>query len=316
MSNKITIEQFGADLADEIKRRMEDKVKKPVSVELADKIKTNVKSMGIVARVSGERAAPSVDIEDAFKMYQNGGISLESIAQQMTNRIISARNPQIKIPEITVEEARRHITLSVINAARNKELLENTPHYNLGDLAVIPRWMISDEASFVVNEIIAQKLGLTKDEILQMGQENINKTTFKVDHIGNVLADILGANPINEDAPGLYVLTNQSTIDGSNVLLSRETLKMVHKELGGDIVLIPSSRHEILAMKIVDDMDPDQLRHIVREINESTVSEEDYLGDNIFMYDGKKLTMVGPSFKTETEMPEMQDDSPSIHFGM
>ncbi|WP_022769386.1 DUF5688 family protein [Butyrivibrio sp. NC2007] len=313
-----TIEVFGADLSSEIKQRLEQKLGEEVSVEVVEKIKTNVKTHAVTARVDGESVAPSVDIDDLFIKYKHGYASLEEIAEQLSESLIHFRKPEFEMPVLTAEEAKKHVILNVVNADRNQELLSNVPHYKItDDLAVICRWMVSEEASFVVTKQICQELEMTGDEVLQAGQDNINKMPFKVEAIGNVLAGMLGENPVSDVDPGIYVLTNESTINGSNVLLSRDTLNRVHSELGdgSDIIIIPSSRHEVLALKITDQMDPDSLREIIKSVNEATVSDADYLSDSLYRYDGNKLTIVGDSFTPEVEQ-SVGDDSPSMSFGI
>ncbi len=313
-----SIEVFSTDLANEIKQRLEQKIGEEVSVEVVEKVKTNVKSHAVTARVAGESVAPSADIDDLFIKYKHGYISMEEIAEQLSESLMRFRKPEFEMPVLTAEEAKKHVILNVVNAERNQELLNNTPHYRMAtDLAVIPRWMVSDEASFVITKQICQQLEMTGDEILQAGQDNINRMPFKVEAIGNVLAGMLGENLVPDIDPGIYVLTNESTINGSNVLLSRDTLNRVYTELGdgSDIALIPSSRHEVLALKITDQMDPDSLREIIKSVNESTVSDADYLSDNLYRYDGNKITIVGDSFAPEVEQ-SMVDDSPSMNFGI
>ncbi len=144
----------------------------------------------------------------------------------------------------------------------------------------------------------------------------INQTTFKVDSMESVLAGMMGAESVPDMGAKMYVLTNDSMINGSNVLLSKTTLDKVHDEIGSDIVILPSSRHECLALKITDSMNPDDLRKMVREVNATTVDPADFLSDNIYKYDGHKLTVVRESFSPEISEPEVSTQSQTHHMRM
>jgi len=316
MDEKLTIEAFGASLAEEVKARVEKITGKDTEVQYAPKIKTNVIEHGISIRTYDSCVAPSISIDDAYQAYLDNEATIEEIAGKLTKVAIENSNPSLKMPELTVEEAKRHVTLNVICAERNQELLKTVPYYMIGDLAVVPRWQIDQNASFLVTKDIAKKIGLCDEEVLQMGMDRINQTVFKVDSMESVLAGMMGTDEVPEMGAKMYVLTNDSMVNGANVLLSKATLDKVYDELGSDVVLLPSSRHECLALKITDNMNPDDLRNMVREVNMTTVDPADFLSDNIYKYDGHKLTVVGESFSPEISEPEMKLQSQSHHMRM
>ncbi len=167
---------------------------------------------------------------------------------------------------------------------------------------MIPRWQIDEHASFIVTNEITKRLGMTHDEVLQIGQNTINHSEFQVVPMENILAGMFGQD-VPDTGGMMYVLTgsNMAAGNGSNVMLSSETLNKAREELGGDIVLLPSSRHEIIALPISDDMDPNALRQIVREVNTYSVAPEDFLSDNLYRYDGHGISIVGESLYPEIE---------------
>lgn len=309
MDEKLTIEAFGASLVEEVKARVESITGKATDVQYVPKIKTNVIEHGIVVRIDGAGVAPSISIDDAYQAYLDGEATIESIAGSMARTAIDSSNPEFEVPKLTSEEAKRHVTLNVICAERNQELLKTVPYYMMGDLAVVPRWQCSENASFLVTKDMAKAMGLTDDEVLQMGMNRINETTFKVDKLETVLAGILGTDEVPDTGAKIYVLTNESTINGANVLLSKATLNKVHEEMGCDIVILPASRHECLALPITDNMRPEDLKQIVHEVNSTIVDPADYLSANIYKYDGRKLTIVGESFSPEISEAEVSSHS-------
>lgn len=300
--NKLSIEEFGVSLAEIMKSHLESLTGTEVEVSYTPKIKTNIKAHGVTIKESGADIAPSIDYDRQYSDYLNGNTTVESVAAELSSVYMDNRDSGIKKPEITLEEAKKHITLNVINAERNEDLLSNTPHFMVGDLAVIPRWQIDEHASFIVNNEITKHLGLTHDEVLQIGQDTINHSQFQVVPMENILAGMLGQD-VPDTGGMMYVLTGSdiSGCNGANVLLSQKSLDRARDELGSDIVILPSSRHELIALKITDVIKPDILRAMVKEVNAYTVSPEDFLSDNIYKYDGNGISVVGESFNPEVE---------------
>ncbi len=279
-------------------------------------MKTNTKKIGITVKVSdGDKPiiAPTV-YPDNYADF-NFDEKVDAMARAVNEGI--KHRPEL--PELTAEEARRHITLTVMNAEKNVERLENTPHFTFadGELAAVPRWRIDESASFIVTDQLAAHMGLTSDEVLQIGQQNLDHQHFEAQSMRDVLMQMMGADIPPEilsemmpptDGPEMIVMTNEQRVQGAAVLLSHETLDEVHDRIG-DYVILPSSIHEIIAVPITDDMTPEQLRAMVQEVNGTQVALEDQLSDQVLMYDGQKLTVVGNTFRPEMEQESMKQES-------
>ena len=225
-----------------------------------------------------------------------------------------------ELPQLTEEEARKHITLNVVNTKMNKQLLENTPHFEIlgGELSAIPRWQISDEASFIVKNSLISELGLTPEEVLQIGQQNINNQEFKIHSMSDLLKGILGEEVPSMEGPKMLVATTENKLHGANILLSEEGLKQIYEQFGEQrYAVILSSIHEIIAFGIDESINPSDIKSLIHEVNTTTVEAEERLSDELFMYDGNKLSMVGNTFEMESpEVDTMKFDRPLMTFGM
>ena len=284
-------------------------------------MKTNTKKIGITVKVSdGDKPiiAPTV-YPDNYADF-NFDEKVDAMARAVNEGI--KHRPEL--PELTAEEARRHITLTVMNAEKNAERLETTPHFLFadGELAAVPRWRISENASFIVSNDLAAHMGLTPDEVLQIGQQNINSQHFEAESMRETLMKMMGQDIPPEimmemlppmSGPEMIVMSNEQKMQGASVLLSQQTLDELH-EKNGDYVIIPSSIHEVIAVPITDDISPDELRAMVKEVNGTQVAPEEQLSDNIMMYDGQKLSLVGDTFKLEMEQQTMKQES--VKFAM
>lgn len=71
-------------------------------------------------------------------------------------------------------------------------------------------------------------------------------------------------------------------------------MEEIAKKTGGDFYILPSSIHETLFLPVMPQSDENMLLNTVREVNESCLSQEDFLSDNVYHYhaDEGRVTMV------------------------
>lgn len=287
--------------------------------------KNNIDLVGITIKEVDNIVAPTIYMDSYYQDYQEG-VSLDDIAASISSSVSMAFDMKPELPVFTVEEAKKHITLTLINEDKNKKMLMEVPHFRVGgtdsDVVAIPRWYISDDASFVVNNDVASQLCLTPDEIIKIGVENINAQEFQVLSMKDLLMEMVVKDGIPlsmvEDMfssdlsnPPMIVLTNERKLQGASAILSAQTLKKVEEIIGGEYYIIPSSVHETIAVPIMD-LTVEELNRMVREINMTEVKPEDVLSDNVFKYNGDKLTMVFEDIKIDEPKLERK----GIHFSM
>lgn len=248
------------------------------------------------------RVAPTIYPEKDYENYLKG-VDIKDIVQNYV-RIIDRSSPKFDPNSLNAENARKQISFSLVNTKKNAEWLKTVPHEEIGDLSAIPRWHLEDfpdgRASFVVTDQVAQDLQITKEEILSIARENTENENFNISGISDTMAEILRQDPdlpedYIEDMIGpmredekMYIITNESKIDGSAAMLSDATMQATYERIGEDFYILPSSRHEVLAVPESSISDPADLKEMVESVNATEVSKSDYLSDNVYHYDGKE----------------------------
>ena len=81
-------------------------------------------------------------------------------------------------------------------------------------------------------------------------------------------------------------------MNGAAVLLYPEMPKLIYETLGGNYYLLPSSVHEFLVVPEERGIKPEELKKIVREVNETQLEREDFLSDEIYYFDGEIITKM------------------------
>lgn len=273
--------------------------------------KTNGPREAAIVNFSGSNVSPTVYLDDAFTRYQ-GGESVDTIVSEIAAKVATAydNRPNFDVSSITAENAKQHITLAVINSEKNQELLDKTPHYDIGDVSVIPRWKVSEDATFVVSNDVTASMGLTPEEVLRLGQQNINSTEFSIKTMREAMLGILAKDGMDpeyaaalipeSDGNEIIVLTTMDGFQGAKAILSDDALNAVREKLNGqDFYILPSSVHEVLCVPDNGSMTPKDLREMVVSVNSTEVSPQDFLSDNIFRFDGNKIKMVIDDLKMD-----------------
>lgn len=138
------------------------------------------------------------------------------------------------------------------------------------------------------------RAGIEQTELLESAIRNI-ENDYVVSSMEKVICEILGI-PV-EEAPDMsgdiemYVITNSHKMFGAASLLSTRILNAVSYLIGGDFVILPSSIHEFIAVPY-GNMESEELREMVREVNDREVLPEDRLTYNVYKYSKGELSIM------------------------
>lgn len=196
---------------------------------------------------------------------------------------------------------RNKICFKLINAEKNRELLKEIPHLPFCDLAVVFYLLLKQDESGQLTTLIQNKhmhmWGLTLEEVSRLASENTTRMMPAVlELISEVLKKIereeLGENvgeerthELPEEQLPMYVLTNEKGFNGAGAMLYPSVLEQAAQRIGGDLLILPSSVHEVILLKAENRQDWNWLREMVCSINAEDVPEEDVLSDNIYLFE-------------------------------
>lgn len=233
-------------------------------------------------------AKQQIYLEAFYKEYQEG-TALSTILYNIESKL---RQYDINVEDIskmlTKDGVKNSVFPTLINFKNNMKILETLPWKPFLDLAVIYKVMIKDEYMITVTKNLLELVGLDVPELDRAAMENLKKQEPVIEK----LSDILGIfEPV-----GMQVITNEARHWGTGYLLLPEVLEKVAGELGGDYFVIPSSIHEVIAIR----KDPsvaamaENLATFIREVNEAEVAPEERLSDQPYLYDAKEKMLTMP----------------------
>lgn len=204
------------------------------------------------------------------------------------------------------KELKDAVILRAVGKRKGKEYLKGKPHAVLGDICAIYGIECGGrepgETGFVpITKKMAKEIGVS---IKEMHEAAVNNTKerypIKVAPVGAMLAGLAGTDPIPEldgsqEFPPLYVLTNNRMYDGAACIFYPEFKEEVARVLPEGGVILPSSRHELLAAPVDDNEGLKSMKEMVTEINSAMVEPWDQLSDRPFVFDARSKEFL-PEF--------------------
>ncbi|MCI5622268.1 DUF5688 family protein [Anaerostipes sp.] len=134
---------------------------------------------------------------------------------------------------------------------------------------------------------------ITFAELKNAAISNAEKS-YRIETMDSVLYE-MGTDVSNYSADSypMYILTNESRINGAATILSQNIMWDLSRQMDTeDIILLPSSIHEFIALPFSEDLEFAFLLEMVKHANETTVNLEDKLTDSVYVWHSGKFTVL------------------------
>lgn len=284
------------------------------SVELREVTMVNHKLDGLIVSKPNETTALNVYVNQLYEHYENGD-SIQDCLRQCAETIVRSYD-KMKAMKQQIDESKtkENIIMVLVNKEQNKEMLENTPHRDFQDLAVIYRRVvdISEKgiASFIVNNYFMERNGMTEQDLFQFAVENTKRLLpAKITPLTEVIKEMMPfgfegmevwyalLRTVESDPRKMmYVLTNEINVNGATCMLYENNLHDLAEKIGTDLYILPSSIHESI-LASVELGEPDDFAKMVSEINMDCVDIAERLSNNVYHYDKdlRKVTLATDS---------------------
>lgn len=194
--------------------------------------------------------------------------------------------------EVLKKIAKKSLFVKLVNTERNESLVEQSISKEFLDLSAVVRVVLKMDkegmASMALSKGDAEILGMTEEEIYAAALANtLRLFPPKLMNLGRYVEMRIGAElPLGEDEVTTYILTNQKEVDGAIYFMSPEVVGAIAEALEDDLYILPSSVNEVLLVRASELEDGvDELKEMVRDANETVVSEKDILSYNVYHYD-------------------------------
>lgn len=249
-----------------------------------------------------ERILTQMSLESWYREYSAGAAPeelMEEIASHYLQTEEMKKNSAIQkvLDSLTDKNffekdlIKERIIAKVINREKNEAILQNRPHRAVNDLELIYDIYLNNEEIGIlttpVTERLRERLSLTEEELYQAAQKNFLSlfppvTSGLMETVSRMLGEDIPEDKKEEET---LILTNKNNFFGATYLAMPQVLETVTEDFCDKVAIIPSSLHELLLVEDDGTLNYEELREILRSVNEEVVENEDFLSDNLYCYD-------------------------------
>ncbi len=300
-------ERFVEDLKDKLYERG---IEADVTVNTVNKLNESYEAATI--KPVDDQIGVNISLDKCYAAIEDGAdynTSVEKTAQVVADSLDN--KPAVDIASLSdYDQMKDKLVMEVVSAETNKEMLENVPHKNLEDMAVVYRFVLnSDEegrASILATNQMIENYGITAEQLHADAMENAPRIKpAEIKGMGEVLAEMMGIEqaemlglyPVRPEDEQIFVASVPDKVHGAGVLAYQDFMDQAAERAGGDFFILPSSIHEILIVPDNGKMGLSDLENMVKEVNATQVAPQDKLTDNVYHYDSKaKIFELGEKF--------------------
>lgn len=301
MNKKLNYNEFKELLINDVKEKL------PQYEIVTNQVhKNNVIKDGLCGIKDHKKLAPTLYINEFYIDYNDNDKSYKEVLQNVMNIITYCEDDNNKI---TVEcnnamnilsklnDLEHNVMPRVVCTKTNTDLLDNVIHRDFLDMSIyyVIQIKVDDGvASVKMTEDLLKSKGITVDEeqLFKWSINNLKEYNNYVISMPKMINCIMyGLNEkdfIGYDTEDLMLVIKNDDCNGANNILNVDLIKEISDTINSDLYILPSSIHELIVLPTdianTTDMSVNELKEMVREVNTTTVDNEDVLTDTVYLY--------------------------------
>lgn len=296
----MTYETFLSSMEQQLQAKLEESA----TVKLHKILKNNHTQLeGLAFHDESSEISPTIYLNGYFIQHQEG----RSIAEIVEEIYALYNNNKGELPFNAdifrdFNNLRQSVAYKIIDYNSNLKLLASVPHKRFLDLAIVYYLILDKNCCGNLTALIQNQhmklWNVDIDTIHQLADHNtpyllpynikdievVLRELFDDELLNDISSEILDENQCKSYSPPMYVLTNDIGINGAACLLYNNVLMEFATKLGQDLVILPSSIHELLLLPKEDEMCMKDFVEMVYDINENQVQPEDRLCNQVYLY--------------------------------
>ena len=288
---KMNFDAFVEKIVDLVRRNMG----KAYEIRVTKVTKNNdVELTGIVVAAKADKISPTVYLEGLYEEYLEGTV-IETLADKIVD-VCKGHMQDVKLDMDFFRDftqVKDKIFYKLINFDKNRKLLEEVPYFRWHDLAGVFYYAMEEEilgrASITIHCQHMTMWGQDVDSLYRTAKQNMKEgmpeLLISMPELFSQMTGIVVHR--NEEVP-MYVLTNQEKLYGAAALLYSEQLKNLAEQMDCDLLILPSSIHEVLLIPDDHQKGYDFYMKMVDEVNRTQVEPEEVLSYKLYRYSKNK----------------------------
>lgn len=264
-----------------------------VSLQIVQK--NNLELTGIVIRSISSVVTPTIYLDNFYSQYESGEEIGEILRKIAELRINHEFENEFDIESITSwNRCKERIIPKLVGVENNRDFLKERPYTEIADLAVVYCILLEESSDGSMTVPITNQLmsswEVSVDEIHEVAITNmltLTPTSFR--SMAQVMQEMMGLSDEEMEEMGMasgeqmYILTNKQKLNGASALLDSKMMEAIYERIG-EFYILPSSTHEVIVCSFSNRMDVEDLRTMVKEVNDTQVAPEDLLSYSVYSY--------------------------------
>ena len=250
----------------------------------------DIELTGVVLMKESDNLSPTIYLDGLFAEYQDGAY-IEDLAEQIL-RFYKEQLPAGRLDMDffqNFEQVKDRIFYKLVSFDKNKRMLEKLPYYKWNDLAIIFYYAMEEErigrASITIHNQHLKMWEQSLDTLYAVAQENMKRSMPELlVSMKDLLEETTGLKMGEDTYLPMYVLTNQEKVYGAAAMLYSGQMKKLAERWQTDLLILPSSIHEVLLLPDDGQNEYAFYRQMVEEVNTTQVEPEEVLSYSLYRY--------------------------------
>ena len=291
----------------EFKNMLKDRMQKimgdTIQVEFETYIKNNqtkIESLIFKERDSSGAMmiSPAVHMQDLYNLYQKEGDGemFQGCLMEIKRLYMEQEPKSLDFINRDWGEIKKSIGMMLLCEDWNKEWLEdeNISYRKFLNLGIVLRSVLGVSShgmsSMIVTRDLMSHWRITEEELWETAWNNLYCERFYIQNLNEVLRSEIkeremeiDAKLLKNDLP-LYLLSNKERVYGARGILRTDLLQAFAMGADSNLYILPSSIHELILLPDNGDYYVEEMRKVVKTINETEVPETERLSETIYYF--------------------------------
>lgn len=298
--------EFYDEIINAIREEIPEEIRDMMEVDIREVVKANDTVLhGVVIKGPEQAIVPTIYIEDCIKQLPED-FAMKDLAEAIVSlyQVGMREAPAVESLSLEFDDIKDKLVVQLAEVERNKDRLRELAYKPLDNGMVMLAYVVVQEDErgsmrFAVTKDIAEGQNYDIDKMFETAMKNNEPVLVDISDAifsdGIEFAENLFDKEITDKLPdSMYTLTNSATNLGAAALYYPDVQKRIADMLQNSYYVLPSSIHEVMILPCSVNDNPEFLRKMVKEANETVVNPQEVLSDRVFMYDREKERLVEP----------------------
>lgn len=250
----------------------------------------DVELTGIAITRQEDSIFPTIYLEGLYEEFKEG-----ARLSALVEKIINCHEEQSMALELDMDffrdynQVKDRIFYKLVSFEKNKKFLRDAPHLRWNDLAVVFYYAMEKEVMeggyIAINRQHMLMWKQNAESLYRLAGRNTKREMPELlVSMRELVMELTGVWIRDEDTVPMYVLTNREKRFGAAAMLYSERIGELAGQLESDLLILPSSIHEVLLVPDNCDRKYDFYRQMVDEVNRTHVEPEEVLSYGLYRY--------------------------------